>query len=39
MTQERTEMDHLALGSLLLNKGEQPMFQEEGDWRGRYELY
>ena len=34
----RTEMDVLVLGSFLLDKGEQPEWMEEGDWRDEFEL-
>ena len=34
----RTEMDFLALGSYLLDKKDQPQWQEEKDWREEFEL-
>lgn len=34
----RTEMDYLVLGNLLFCKNEQPAWNEEGDWRERFEL-
>jgi len=34
----RTEMDHLVLGSFILDKAEQPEWQEDGDWRDEFEL-
>jgi carbamoyltransferase len=34
----RTNMDVLVLGNQILLKGEQPEFQEDFDWRERYEL-
>jgi carbamoyltransferase len=34
----RTDMDHLVLGSVLLNKEEQPRFEEKGDWREEFAL-
>jgi len=34
----RTEMDYLMVGPYLLAKGEQPEWQEEGDWREEFEL-
>ena len=34
----RTNMDYLVLGPFLLAKGEQPEWQEEGDWRDEFEL-
>lgn len=34
----RTEMDYLALGPFLLNKANQPEWDEEGDWRDEFEL-
>jgi len=34
----RTEMDHLVLGSLLLNKTDQPALKDDVDWRSEYQL-
>lgn len=34
----RTEMDLLVLENCLLLKDEQPMFNDDGDWRNEYEL-
>ena len=34
----RTNMDHLVLGSFLLDKKEQPPLREDVDWRTQYEL-
>jgi len=34
----RTNMDHLVLGSFLLDKKEQPALREHVDWRTQYEL-
>ena len=34
----RTEMDFLMLGSFLLDKRDQPVWQEEQDWREEFEL-
>lgn len=34
----RTEMDVLVLGEFVLLKGEQPEFEDKGDWRSEYEL-
>lgn len=34
----RTEMDFLVLGSYLLDKKDQPQWQEEKDWREEFEL-
>ena len=34
----RTEMDYLVLGSFLLDKKEQPQWEEKGDWREDYVL-
>jgi len=34
----RTEMDHLVLGSFLLNKADQPRLTEDVDWRAQYQL-
>ncbi len=34
----RTNMDHLVLWPFLLDKEEQPRWQEEGDWRDKFEL-
>ena len=34
----RTEMDFLVLGSFILNKNEQPKFNDNIDWREKYEL-
>ncbi len=34
----RTEMDHLAIGSFLLHKNEQPEWKESHNWRDQYEL-
>ena len=34
----RTNMDHLALGSFLLDKKAQPPLREDVDWRRQYEL-
>jgi carbamoyltransferase len=34
----RTNMDHLVLGPFLLEKGDQPSFEEDVDWRTLFEL-
>jgi carbamoyltransferase len=34
----RTQMDYLVLGRYLLDKSEQPEWQEEGDWRDEFQL-
>ncbi len=34
----RTEMDHLIMGTFLLNKDDQPEFSDTIDWRQTYEL-
>ncbi len=34
----RTEMDHLVLGSFLLNKAAQPALRDDVDWRSEYQL-
>jgi carbamoyltransferase len=34
----RTDMDYLVMGPFLLEKTEQPEWQEEGDWRDEFEL-
>jgi carbamoyltransferase len=34
----RTNMDHLVMGSFLLDKKEQPALREDVDWRTQYEL-
>jgi len=34
----RTEMDHLVLGSFLLNKADQPALKDDVDWRSEYQL-
>ena len=34
----RTNMDYLMVGPYLLAKEDQPKWQEEGDWRGEFEL-
>ena len=34
----RTEMDYLVLENLVLAKGEQPAWSEDGDWRDQFEL-
>ncbi len=34
----RTDMDYLAVGPFLLQKNEQPEFEEAGDWRDEFEL-
>jgi carbamoyltransferase len=34
----RTEMDHLVLGSFLLDKAKQPALVDDGAWRTQYEL-
>ncbi len=34
----RTEMDYLVLENFLLDKREQPAFQDSGDWRKEFEL-
>lgn len=34
----RTEMDYLVLENVLLKKGDQPAWQEAGDWRNEFEL-
>jgi carbamoyltransferase len=34
----RTEMDHLVIGSFVLDKAKQPAFVDDGSWKTRYEL-
>ncbi|NJD23754.1 MAG: hypothetical protein FIA82_13985 [Melioribacter sp.] len=34
----RTEMDNLAIGNFLFYKNEQPKFNDEIDWKAKYEL-
>ena len=34
----RTEMDYLMIGSFLLDKKDQPEFEEKTDWRQQFEL-
>jgi len=34
----RTEMDNLAMGNFLFYKNEQPKFNDEIDWKAKYEL-
>ena len=34
----RTEMDYLVIGNFILDKKDQPQFEEKGDWRDLYEL-
>ncbi len=34
----RTEMDHLVLGSFLLDKARQPPLRDDVDWRSEYQL-
>lgn len=34
----RTEMDYLVMGPFLLDKKEQPVWREAGDWRQEFEL-
>jgi carbamoyltransferase len=34
----RTDMDCLVVGSLLMEKGRQPAWSEEGDWRDEFQL-
>ncbi len=34
----RTEMDYLVVGPYILAKGDQPEWQEEGDWREEFQL-
>jgi len=34
----RTEMDYLVVGPYLLDKKEQPVFEEKVDWRSQYQL-
>ncbi|MFB3903573.1 MAG: carbamoyltransferase [Acidobacteriota bacterium] len=34
----RTEMDHLVLGSFLLDKKDQPALKDDVDWRSEYQL-
>jgi carbamoyltransferase len=34
----RTEMDYLVLGSFLLDKRDQPRWQEKDAWREEFEL-
>lgn len=34
----RTEMDYLVLGSYLLEKGNQPTFEDDADWLDSYQL-
>ncbi len=33
----RTEMDHLVLGSFLLDKSRQPKLVDDVDWRAAYQ--
>jgi carbamoyltransferase len=34
----RTDMDHLAVGNLLMDKTRQPEWKEEGNWRDEFQL-
>jgi len=34
----RTQIDYLVLGPFLLDKREQPEWEESGDWRDEFEL-
>jgi carbamoyltransferase len=34
----RTNIDFLVVGPYLLDKREQPEWQEEGDWRNEFQL-
>jgi carbamoyltransferase len=34
----RTEMDHLVLGDFVLNKTQQPAFEDQRDWRAEFTL-
>ena len=34
----RTEMDYLVMGNFILNKKDQPPWNEKGDWRDQFEL-
>ncbi len=34
----RTEMDHLVLEELILDKADQPPFEDQGDWKKEFEL-
>jgi carbamoyltransferase len=34
----RTEMDHLVIGSFVLDKAKQPALVDDGSWKTRYEL-
>lgn len=34
----RTNMDYLVLGKFILDKTQQPKFEDDGDWRKEYEL-
>ena len=34
----RTEMDYLVLGRFLLDKKEQPKFEDDVNWKDHYEL-
>jgi carbamoyltransferase len=34
----RTEMDVLILGNYILDKSNQPKFEEKSDWKTEYEL-
>jgi carbamoyltransferase len=34
----RTQMDYLVVGTYLLEKSEQPEWEEEGDWRDEFQL-
>ena len=34
----RTEMDYLVMGNHLLSKGDQPIFEDDADWRQEFEL-
>jgi hypothetical protein len=34
----RTDMDYLVIGSLLLSKSEQPVFEHDSDWQKEFAL-
>jgi carbamoyltransferase len=34
----RTEMDHLVIGSFVLDKARQPALADDGAWRAEFEL-
>jgi carbamoyltransferase len=34
----RTEMDYLVLENCVLDRREQPQFEEQGDWRSEFKL-